>query len=258
MIHVEHHWGLLRNPFSTSPSPFVPLPTHIEAVARLRLSVENGEKITALWAPGGLGKTVVLTRALEALRTPMRRVVLVQAPTDGESLMSQLADGLGVRPPALSTRPSLWRTLTDAARLCRLQNLGLVLAIDDAQEIDDPTQIDRLTHLDTHPKSRVSVLKVGRDQPSGPPSDLWGLAIRLAPLTRSEAAEYLARKLAGAGRTEPAFTPRAIARLHLLSAGAPRGLDRLASLALMAGAMRGLEMVGPEVIENVVSECVRP
>ncbi|HEU5117015.1 MAG TPA: type II secretory pathway protein ExeA, partial [Isosphaeraceae bacterium] len=173
-------------------------------------------------------------------------------------LMSQLADGLGVRPPALSTRPSLWRTLTDAARLCRLQNLGLVLAIDDAQEIDDPTQIDRLTHLDTHPKSRVSVLKVGRDQPSGPPSDLWGLAIRLAPLTRSEAAEYLARKLAGAGRTEPAFTPRAIARLHLLSAGVPRGLDRLASLALMAGAMRGLEMIGPEVIENVVSECVRP
>ncbi len=258
MIHVEHHWGLQRNPFSSGPTPFVPLPAHIEAVARIRLSVENGEKITTLRAPGGLGKTVVLARALESLRTPKRRLVLVQAPTDGESLMTQLAQGLGVRHAALPTRPALWRALTDAARLCRLQNLGLVLAIDDAHEIDDPAQIDRLTHLDTHPKSQVSVLKVGRDQPADPPSNLWGLAVRLSPLTRSEAAEYLARKLSGAGRTEPAFTPRAITRLHLLSAGVPRGLDRLASLALMAGAMRGLEMIGPEVIENVASECVRP
>ena len=82
--------------------------------------------------------------------------------------------------------------------------------------------------------------------------------IRLAPLTRSEAAEYLARKLSAAGRSEATFTPRAITRLHLLSQGVPRGLDRLATLALMAGAMRGLEVIGPEVVEGVAAECVLP
>jgi MSHA biogenesis protein MshM len=74
-------------------------------------------------------------------------------------------------------------------------------------------------------------------------------------LTRSDAENYLTAKLASAGRDEPTFTPRAIHRLHLISAGNPRGLDRLASLALMAGALRKLEIVTPEIIDGVALEC---
>ena len=82
--------------------------------------------------------------------------------------------------------------------------------------------------------------------------------IRLPALTRSEAEQYLAAKLAAAGRDEPTFTPRALNRLHACSLGIPRGLDRLASLALMAGALRGLEIVTPDLIEGVTQECTLP
>jgi hypothetical protein len=37
--------------------------------------------------------------------------------------------------------------------------------------------------------------------------------------------------------------------------GIPRGLDRLGSLALMAGALRGLEIITPEVVEGAAREC---
>ena len=52
------------------PTPFVPLPGHLEAEARLRHAVEKGESMAVLRAPGGLGKTAVLTKALEAFRSP--------------------------------------------------------------------------------------------------------------------------------------------------------------------------------------------
>ena len=45
-------------------------------------------------------------------------------------------------------------------------------------------------------------------------------------------------------------------RLHARSAGVPRGLDRLASLALLAGAVQRLEILSPEVVEGVARECV--
>jgi type II secretory pathway predicted ATPase ExeA len=86
----------------------------------------------------------------------------------------------------------------------------------------------------------------------------WQLAIRIPALTRSETARYLDEKLAAAGRPETVFTPRALSRLYDISGGIPRGIDRLGSLALMAGAARGLEMITPEVVTGVAAECSTP
>jgi type II secretory pathway predicted ATPase ExeA len=139
--------------------------------------------------------------------------------------------------------------------------LHVVLAVDDCHHLTDPADrldLERLVHLDTHPRARLTVVRVGRG-PADPEDEAcpWGLAIRLRPLTHSEAGRFLTAKLAAAGRAAPTFTPRAVTRLHALSAGVPRGLDRLASLSLMAGAVRGLEMIPAEVVEGVARECTR-
>ena len=47
-------------------------------------------------------------------------------------------------------------------------------------------------------------------------------------------------------------------RLHVHSGGNPGGLDRLASLSLMAGAYRGLEAISSDVVEGVLGECQQP
>ena len=77
-------------------------------------------------------------------------------------------------------------------------------------------------------------------------------------MTRSETAHYVSTKLAAAGREREAFLPPAVGRLHALSGGNPRGVDRLATLALMAGAVRGLEVVTPDVVDGVAVECEGP
>jgi type II secretory pathway predicted ATPase ExeA len=136
-------------------------------------------------------------------------------------------------------------------RLAGCQGLAVVLAIDDAHVLDDRRDLERLTTLDG---ARVTVLRVGR--PTDPDDAVrWELALRLPPLSRGEAEQYLRAKLEAAGRSGTTFTSRAVARLHALSGGVPRGLERLAGLALAAGAVRGLEIIPPEVVDDVAPEC---
>ena len=54
---------------------------------------------------------------------------------------------------------------------------------------------------------------------------------------------YVQTALVDAGRFEPLFDERALARLHELSEGVPRRVARLADGALLAGAAAGLEMI---------------
>jgi len=256
---ILRHWGLSHDPFAGRPG-YVATPVHEEAVARLVYAVESGERRVTLTAGPGLGKTVVLEESLARLRDPRRRLCRVAAPLDGVSLLHELTRRLGgVSDPRLD-RPGAWRAFLEVVRLYRVQGIALVLALDDAHTLatgPDRADLARLASIDCHPAARVSWLCVGR--PADPTAyldpDGWDLAIRLVRLTRSEAGQYLHARLATAGRVEPTFTPRAITRLHGLTGGVPRGLDRLASLALAAGALRRLEVIGPEIVDAVSAEC---
>ena len=62
------HWGLDRFPFAQSDSPYVSLPSHDEAVARLAKAIENADRRAVLAADAGMGKSTVL--APGAVRRP--------------------------------------------------------------------------------------------------------------------------------------------------------------------------------------------
>jgi type II secretory pathway predicted ATPase ExeA len=176
-------------------------------------------------------------------------------------LFIDLAGKLGRPLEPGASRSDAWRQLVDAVRLCHWQRQSVVLAVDDAHQLagerEGASELERLGQLGQ--SARVTVIVVGRsdvaDALAAGASDRWELAIRLKPLTRSEAALYVSSRLAAAGRDAFAFTDRAITRLHALAAGWPRGLNRLGSLALMAGALRGIEVVTPDVVEASALEC---
>ena len=152
-----------------------------------------------------------------------------------------------------------------AVKLCRWQAVSVVLAVDDHRLLEDPRDrrdLQRLARLDAHPKARITLVVAGepREEEDHSLFDAqtcdWSIVVRLAPLTRTEAANYLVAKLAKVGRIEPTFTPKAITLIHGISRGIPRGIDRIASSALRLAAARQLEMVAPDVVEAVALECV--
>jgi general secretion pathway protein A len=245
------HWNLRHDPF-TEPAPaFIAIPGHTEAVARLVDGVESGRGGCWLVGGWGLGKSTILSRALDVLRQPNRRVARASAAMGETALLTELAEQLGARVPEGAGRALAWRKLAEATRLCRWQGLGIVIAIDEAGELSDPLELSLIHHLDPHPRTRLTVLRVARAPDSA--SSIWEPTIRLAPLTRGEAEHYLTLKLAAVDGEEPVFTSRALSRLHAWSGGVPRALDRLASLCLREGARRGLALIGPDVVESVAT-----
>ncbi len=142
-------------------------------------------------------------------------------------------------------------------RLCRVQKLAVVLLVDDCHTLppSDRDDLDRLAGLDPHPGALLSIVRLGRPSAHTPAPVPWELTIRLEPLSRDEANDYLHAKLAAAGRPDPIFTARAVSRLHALAGGIPRGLDRLATLALLAGALQRQEEIGPDLVDHVAAEC---
>jgi type II secretory pathway predicted ATPase ExeA len=257
------HWGLTRDPFAGRDSPYVSLPAHDEALYRLVHSIEQAEPRVVLRAESGLGKTTVLHAAMAATRSPRRRFALIRTPVDRTQFLSLLAAQLGQpcgREPSLHAS---WNWAARALRVAVLEGFHVVLALDEGADRLDPgipPDLEALGHLGCGDDVGLTVIRVvGTEAGLHPdPAEAWTLAIGLKRLTRSEVEVYLAAKLAAAGCGEPIFTPRALTRLHARSGGVPRGIERLATLSLMAAAQRGLEVIAPEVVDGVAAELCEP
>jgi MSHA biogenesis protein MshM len=258
-----NHWGLNRDPFVDRGANYVPVPGHEEAVARLVHAIEAGHRLAVLTAPAGMGKTVVLGRALAEARDPCRRFALAISPSDAGRLYFRLAEKLGTRGSAEGGPGAGWLALERAARGCALHGFQVVLAVDDCGPLIAAragADLVRLGQLGASVGGRVTVL-LSLESESGQLAHSfqpWTPTIELRPLSRSEAASYLTTKLATAGCRAEILSHRAVNRLHLHSGGIPSGLDRLTSLCLMAGADRGLEAISSEVVEGVLGECHHP
>jgi type II secretory pathway predicted ATPase ExeA len=257
------HWGLKGDPFLDPGTPYVPLPAHEEAVARLVHTIEAGHKVAIVNAASGLGKTRVLHRALAEVRHPSRRFSVASGHLEGERLAARLAGGLGMQTPRNSSRDAAWRALQQAVRVCSFQRFQAVLVIDGGTALfgaSESNDLLRLLHLEGAEEGRLTVVIAAEEAEDSPSQALghWSLAIRLRPLSRSEAEFYISSKLEAAGSRDAIFTRRALNRLHVYSSGSPRGLDRLASLSLLAGASQGLEAVTSELVGSVLAECRLP
>src|SRR5262249_17905186 len=84
--------------------------------------------------------------------------------------------------------------------------------------------------------------------------DQVSLRIDLAPWSEPETREDLQTSMAKAGRHQPAFDDSAVQRLFELSAGAPRRVNQLAELALLAGAGQKLVQIDADTIDAVQEE----
>ena len=216
-----------------------------------------------LSAPAGMGKTLVIGRALTEARDPRRRFALTSNPIDGGHLYFRLAEKLGVRGLTSTNRGAAWLALEQAVRTCALQGFQVVLAVDDCAPLiaaGSGDELRRLGQVGISTGCRLTVLLVlGEESREWAQSmQSWTLAIGLRSLSCSEAEAYITTKLGLAGCREAIFSHRAVTRLHVHSRGSPAGLDRLASLCLMAGAYRGLEAISWDIVEGVLGEFQQP
>jgi type II secretory pathway predicted ATPase ExeA len=255
----QSYWGLQKSLFTPAAAreSLAASPVHAEALARLDFLRESQCPFGLLLGPAGSGKSTVLAEFAErAERSGAVVAIASAAAADEQALLAPLAIGLsagGVEVGGVQ----LWRRITDRLEELKLENLSAIVLVDDLDRASVKIQslVERLLALAGAPLTIVATARVetaGRISPRV--LEQAALRIDLNPWNESETGDYLASSLTRAGRVQPAFDAAAARRLFELSGGAPRKVNQLAQLALVAGAGQKLVQVDKATIEAVEEE----
>lgn len=261
------HWGLRRRPFDhgRSPSLYYPTETGEEALARLRYLTAQPNAVGLLLGDSGSGKSLLLESLAAELRRSGQQVFKANLLGLGTQEFFWLAAAdLGLNPSQSATAFELGLAIADRLAVNRWQRLQTVFLLDDADEAGSEVlaQVTRLLQYDATGQSRACLVLATRGDRVANLGrrllDLVDLRIEIEPWRPDETAAYIRQALARAGRTHGTFTADALARLHEVAAGAPRRVQTLADLALLAAAADQLPLVDAQTVENVYLELALP
>jgi len=262
-MYLEHY-GLARRPFSKSPDPAFLYPSrqHAEALARLSHAVEERE-VAVLTGEIGVGKTTLSRALVDEFAERCRFSFVINPALPAAQLLSAIAEGFGL--PAAKRKSDTWSALGNHLEALDEAGQFPVVVIDEAQLLAGRAAWDELrllTNLSADDRPLIGLLLIGqpelrqrlRAQGGEPFAQRVGVAYHIGALDQAEVGDYLAHRLAVAGRTEPLFTPEAVAAVHRRSGGLPRRVNQLASSALLEGFARDAERIDAAVIDAVAED----
>jgi len=254
----DTYWGLQRPVFTTAAArqSLANSPVHAEALARLEFLCESRSSFGLLLGPSGSGKSIVLAEfAGRVARAGALVAITSAAAADESSLLIPLAIGLQI-PPSGDAR-LLWSQIVDRFEEMKLEGVSAAVLIDDLDRapVGALLLVERLLAAGGSALTVVGTARAETARKIGSRLlDLVALRIDLATWNETETNDYLASTLSSAGRQQPAFNEAATRRLFELSGGAPRKVNQLAQLALLAGASQKLNQVDEATIEAVQEE----
>jgi general secretion pathway protein A len=244
----EAFFGFGERPFQLTPNPkFLFLNSaHREALATLRYGLRSALGITLLVGGAGTGKTTLLHAALQAERSPGRRLAVLTNPTlSPADFFEILADKFGL--PGASGSKGRFLLAFERDLLERHKAGGLTaLVIDEAQSLslDMFEEIRLLANLETETTKLVNVLLVGQPELAerlNEPSlrqfkQRVVLRCALPPLDLESTSAYIASRLQVAGAVPgEVFTKDAVRAIYEVSRGIPRTIGVVCENALLAG-----------------------
>lgn len=271
----ENHWNLSKRPFENRIDGefYYPAETHQAAVLKVRYAIENRRAAALLCGPSGIGKTMIvdaIDRQLGNDISPLCHIVFPHM--NSEQLVRYVVDYVD---PA--TDEVVHETSTDLLRFEQFlmenleNNRHAVIVVDEAQLLEQNDLLEPLRLL----------LNIGASQAPG--ESAWTLVLVGQPMLLSQVERYSAldermsvkcmlnrlmpdetiayvqHRLRQADvDTEAVFEYPALERIHALSEGIPRRINRLCDLALMVGYAEDRTIISADVIENVYNDLAAP
>src|ERR1700722_11817052 len=260
------YYNLREQPFGVTPDPrFLYFgPGHSEALASLIYAVESRRGFSAMIAEPGMGKTTLLFRLLETLRSTARTAFLFQTEGDSRDLLRGVLADLGI-PTQSHDLPTLHEALNGALLEEMRAGRQVVVVLDEAQNLDEKSleSVRLLSNFETSTQKLIHIVLAGQpklgERLADP--DLKQLRqrvstiIRLDPFTPEETEEYIDWRLKAAGyQGPPIFMPDAIDMICRVSKGIPRNINSLCFKALSIGFATQSRTIGSEIMREVVED----
>lgn len=248
------HFGLRSEPFSLTPDPafFYLSPDHAEALAGLKIGLENRRGLMLMIAEVGMGKTTLLYSMLDQLDPQVHTAYLSNTRLSFDELLRQALADLGT-PCASRDRVDLLNALNTFLHERASAGETAALIIDEAQNLDEETFEDLrlLSNYETYTDKLLQIVLVGQpelDVKLARPNlrqvtERVAVRCHINPLSRSESLRYLEHRLRVAGGDIQIFTPAALELIIWKARGIPRRLNILCHSAMLFAYGRGARRV---------------
>ena len=265
MEHLQH-FGLSQDPFSNEPDLrfYFESASHCDAQRRVERGLRQRKGLTLLTGDGGMGKTLLARRILDALEEEVfEATLLVMLPgaADATGILQRFARQLGADEPA-SDRAGLLGQIYEQLAIVREDGRHAVLMVDDAQIMspDVFSELGGLVNLEYEDRRLLSILFVGSPELDRLVENDPSIAarvdvrVRLQPLDMPNVTKYLAHRLEAVKGRADILPPAAVETLFKFGRGRPRLLNTLADNALFEAYLAGRTSIEATDIERAGSD----
>src|SRR5579883_253938 len=263
----KSYFGLKANPFNVNPDPrFLFVTQHTrEALACLAYGVQNRKGFMLLTGEVGTGKTTLLNKLLEWLKTQRVSSAFLFNPRLQvmEFFEFMFADfGIPYRPKDKEQcllKLNQW--LLDRYR----GREAAVLIVDEAQNLSAEMldEIRLLTNLESSTEKLLQIVLSGHPELEHKLKlpqlrqlrQRIMLRCRTTPLSQEQTQEYITERLRIAGAAgAPIFSPKAVETIHVYSLGIPRVINLLCEHSLVNAFVEQQHPIQPKIVEEVAHE----
>ena len=260
-------FGLRENPFNVNPDPrYLFLTEHTEeALASLTYGIQNRRGFVLLSGEVGTGKTTLVNKLLDWLRTQSYSTAFLFNPrlSVAEFFDFMMAD-FGI--PCESNQKSQVLMRLNHWLLERYKaGETAVLIVDEAQDLSLRLleEIRLLTNLETSTEKLLQIVLSGQPELEEKlrQPELRQLRQRITlrcktyPLTLADTGGYVQRRLAIAGGDgQPAFSPEAVELIYRYSRGIPRVINLLCEHSLIGAFVDQVRPVPASIVDTVAHE----
>jgi general secretion pathway protein A len=263
----ERFFKLVDAPFRLTPDPryLFLSQKHAEALAHLRLGLEDASGFVCITGEIGAGKTTLLRSFLAGLGPEVSTAYVFNPTLSPLELVQRVCHEFGL--PANSTsRLELVDALNEHLLAQRRAGRVSVVVVDEAQalSIEVLEQLRLLSNLETSTEKLLRLVLVGQPQlrllltDPGLAQLNQRITLRwhLGPLARDETAAYVRHRLAVASRGKVAgvFSAGALRLVHRWSEGTPRLINMIAHRAMLAAYIARRQHVTARTVRQAYGE----
>lgn len=259
------HFGLKEKPFFKvyNQNYLYQSSQHKELVARLHFSVMEKE-MAIISGEIGSGKTTSCMEFIQELKSKCRIAYLFNPRLCDRDFLGEIIIQLGNEEPKWFRRNLLDQLQSVVERCYDELNMEPILLIDEAQILSNYTleNIRLLTNYQMNKNKLLTIILIGQPELKRKLSlDTYeafnqrvGIKFHLYGMSKEETFGYIKHRLDVAGGDGSIFNSSACEKIHDLSKGLPRKINKLASISLLHAYLTKKNTVDTNIVEQAEKE----
>jgi general secretion pathway protein A len=259
-------WKLKEKPFENTGDPkfFYYSPNHKEAMVRLVYVIKNNKAGGLLAGDYGTGKTTIAHELLSEIEESNRyKSVYISNPLlTAKELVQEIADQIGVTGNE-SSRQKQRRLIEEKLERIAAEDKHTIIIVDEAHLLSKKEVLEELRlfmNLQSKNKFLATIVMMGqlelREVINAMPQfkQRFAICYVLKHLDEMETGRYIQHRLTIAGAERSIFSDSAKSLIYNASSGRPRQINNICDMSLLVGSMRGVEMIEPEIVREVIRD----